>query len=152
MSTYTGTWNFYNSFREYMADGTIDIDDNAADVFKVILVGSSYTPDVNTHSVLADITNEISGNGGYSFKSLVGVSWVRSGATVAWNADDSVWSASTLDFDAARYWVLYDDTTTSPLKALIAYGLINDAPADVIVTDGTDLTLRWDVLGLFTLS
>ena len=152
MSTYTGTWNFYNSFREYMADGTIDLDDNSADVFKVILVSNSYTPDSNNHSALADITNEISGAGGYVRKSLAGVSWVRSGATVTWNADDTLWSATSADFDAARYWVLYDDTTTTPLRALIAYGLINDSPADVIVTDGTDLTLRWDILGLFTLT
>lgn len=152
MSTYTGTWNFYNSFREYLADGTIDIDDTNADVFKVILVSNSYTPDSNNHSVLADITGEISGTGGYTRQSLTGVAWVRSGATVTWNANDTVWSASGTDFDPARYWVLYDDTTTSPLRALIAYGLLNDTPADVTTTDGTDLTLQWDALGLFTLT
>lgn len=152
MSTYTGTWNFYNSFKEYMADGTIDLDDNAADVFKVILVGSGYTPDSNAHSVLADITNEVGGSGGYVRKSLTGVTWTRSGAVLTWNANDTIWSATSADFDPARYWVLYDDTTTSPLRALIAYGLLNDSPADVTVTDGTDFTLRWDALGLFTLT
>jgi hypothetical protein len=150
MSTYTGTWNFYNSFKEYMADGSIDLDDTSADVFKVMLVKSTYTPDLDNHSVLADITGEIAATGGYSRKSLTGVTWTRSGAVLTWNANDTIWAATGADFEAARYWVLYDDTTAT--KVLISYGLINNAPADVIVSDGTDFTLRWDALGLFTLT
>jgi hypothetical protein len=147
MSTYTGTWNFYNSFKEYIGDGSIDLDD---DVFKVMLVKSTYTPDADNHSVLADITGEIAATGGYARNSLTGITWTRLAAVLTWDANDSIWSANGADFEAARYWVLYDDTT--PTKILVAYGLINNAPADVIVSDGTDFTLRWDALGLFTLT
>ena len=35
---------------------------------------------------------------------------------------------------------------------LIAYGLMDDTPADVTVTDGNTLTLQWNASGIFTLT
>jgi hypothetical protein len=152
MATYTGTWVFYNKFKEYMADGTIDMDDATADTFKVLLTTSSYTPSATTHTQISDITNELSATGAYARQSLTGVTWTEAAGVVTWNATDSEWTASGADMDAARYWVLYDDTTSAPADALIAYGLIDDTPADVTVTDGTKLTLQWHASGLFTLT
>ena len=42
---------FYNSFREYLADGTIDLDTHT---FKVLLTSSSYTPST-AHTTKADM-------------------------------------------------------------------------------------------------
>ena len=152
MATYTGSWTFYNKFKEYMADGTIDMDDATADTFKVLLTTSTYTPNAATHTQISDVTNILTSAGGYAAQSLAGVTWSESGGTVTWDANDTAWTASGADFDAARYWVLYDDTTTSPVDALIAYGYIDNAPADVTVTDGTTLTIQWHADGLLTLA
>lgn len=152
MAAYTGTWNFYNSFKEYIGDGTIDMSDTTADTFKVLLTTSSYTPNQSTHTQISDITGELSGTGGYSRQSLTGVSWGESAGISTWDAADTAFAATGADYDSARYWVLYDDTTTSPVDALIAYGYIDGTPADVTVTDGTTLTLQWHASGLFTLS
>ena len=54
---------FYQSFREYMSDGTIDLD---TDSFKVTLHTSTYTPNAGTHTVYADLTNELSTASGYT--------------------------------------------------------------------------------------
>ena len=52
---------FYNSFREYVADGTIDLDTHT---FKAMLVASGYTPST-AHTVKTDVTNELSTANGY---------------------------------------------------------------------------------------
>lgn len=49
------TITFYNSFKEYIADGTIDLD---TDTFKVTLHTSSYTPSATTHTIYSDLTKD----------------------------------------------------------------------------------------------
>ena len=151
MAAYTGTLNFYDSVGLYIGDSSIDLSDATAGTFKVMLVTSTYTPNENLHTILSDVTNEITAAGSYSRKNLIGATWTEAAGITTFNANNTVFTATGADYDAARYWVLYEDTSTSPLKPLIAYGLIDDTPADVIVTDGTSLTLQWNNLGLFTL-
>ena len=151
MAAYVGTFNFYDSFGLHIGDSSIDLSDATADTFKVLLTTSTYVPDAAGDTALSDVTNEITAAGGYSRKSLTNATWTEAAGVTTFNADNTIFSASGADFDAARYWVLFDDTTTTPLKALIAYGLIDNTPADVAVTNGTSLTLQWNNLGLFTL-
>ena len=136
---------FYQSFREYMADGTIDLDTHT---FKVVLTSSSYTPNASTHTVLTDVTNELSGNG-YARATLGSVTWNRSGGTVTFDAADTVFTASGGSI-VARYAVIYDDTAAS--DELVCYILLDTAPADVTTTSGNTLTLQWNASGIFTLS
>ena len=153
MAAYSGTYNFYNSFKEYMADGTIDISAVTANRFMVALHTNTYVPNAATDTVYADATNEISNTGGYTKQDIANITWTESPAgTMIWNGDDVQWTASGDNFDAARYWVLYDDESAGATDALIAYGYIDDSPADVQVTDGTTLTLQWNAGGLFTLT
>lgn len=142
---------FYQSFREYMADGSIDLD---TDTFKVMLVSSSYTPNAGTHTAKADVTNELSTANGYTAggATLGSVTWSRSGGTVTFDADDTTWTASGGSI-TARYAVIYDDTSTSPsADLLVAYILLDTTPADVTATDGNTLTLQWNASGIFTLT
>lgn len=135
----------YNSFFEYLGDGTIDLD---ADTFAVLLTTSTYTP-AATHSQISDITNEVSGNG-YSRQTLGSVTWTQSGGTATFDAADTVFTASGGSI-VARYYVLFDDTVTSPVTdALIGYGLLDNTPADITITDGNTGTLQWNASGLFT--
>lgn len=138
----------YESFREYVADGTIDLDTHT---FKVMLVASGYTPSASSHSVKADITNELATANGYTAggATLASVTWTRSGGTVTWDAADTAWTASGGSI-TARYAVIYDDTAAS--DELVAYVLMDATPADVTATDGNTLTLQWHASGLLALS
>lgn len=139
---------FYQSFREYIADGTIDLDGHT---FKVALTSSSYTPSASSHSVFADVTNELSTANGYTAggATLGSVTWTRSGGTVTFDAADTTWTASGGSI-VARYAVIYDDTAAS--DELVAYILLDTTPADVTTTTGNTLTLQWNASGIFTLT
>lgn len=142
---------FYNSFREYVADGTIDLD---TDTFKVTLHTSTYTPSATTHTVYADLTNELSTASGYTNggDTLANVSWNRSGGTVTFDADDTVWTASGGTI-TARYAVIRKDGTANAIASpLIAYILLDTTPADVSATSGNTLTLQWNASGIFDLT
>jgi hypothetical protein len=138
---------FYNSFREFVGDGTIDLD---GDTFKVMLTTSSYTPSAS-HTVKTDVTNELSTANGYTAggATLGSVTWGHSGGTATFNAADTEWTASGGTI-TARYAVVYDDTAAS--DQLVCYILLDTTPADVSATTGNTLTLQWDGSGIFTLS
>lgn len=138
---------FYNSFRKYLGDGTIDLDSHA---FKVMLVSSSYTPNAATHTVKADVTNELSTANGYTSggASLGSVTWTQSAAVVTFDAADTTWTASGGSI-VARWAVIYDDTPTSPVDPLVAYILLDTTPANVTATDTNTLTLVWNGSGIF---
>lgn len=138
---------FYNSFREYIADGTIDLDTHT---FKVMLVASGYTPST-AHTVKADVTNELSTANGYTAggATLGSVAWGHSGGTATFDAADTVWTASGGSI-VARYAVIYDDTAAS--DELVCYILLDTTPADVTTTAGNTLTLQWNGSGIFTIT
>ena len=142
---------FYNSFREYVADGTIDLD---TDTFKVTLHSSSYTPNADTHTVYADLTNElITANGYTSGGATLGtVTWNRSGGTATFDAADTVWTASGGTI-TARYAVIRKDGTANAIVSpLICYILLDTTPADVTTTAGNTLTLQWNASGILTIT
>lgn len=142
---------FYQSFREYIADGTIDLD---TDAFVVRLLSSSYTPNAGSHTVIADLTNELATANGYTSggASLASVTWNRSGGTVTWDAADTTWTASGGSI-VARYAVINKNGTANAIVSpLVCYILLDTTPADVTATDGNNLTLQWNASGIFTLS
>ena len=138
---------FYNSFREYVADGTIDLDTHT---FKVMLVASGYTPSA-AHTVKADVTNELSTANGYTAggATLGSVTWGHSGGTATFDAADTVWTASGGSI-VARYAVIYDDTAAN--DELVCYILLDTTPADVTTTAGNTLTLQWNASGILTIT
>lgn len=146
MPSYTGTTNIYNSWAGNIAK-SVDV---SSDTFKMLLTTSAYTPSQSAHTVLADITNELSGNG-YARQILGSVTFTQS--TNVWTFDfaDPVFTATGGSL-VARYWVIYDDTPTSPADPLVAYGLIDSTPADVTTTDGNTLTININASGLFTVT
>ncbi len=131
----------YDSFKEYLGDGTIDLDGH---VFKVALLGSGYVPDAG-HAGFPDVSShEIAGTGYVAGgATLSGCSWTRNGGTATFDADDPEWSGATF---SARYAVLYDASTAQEcLVKLFDFG------EDKTVSGGTFL-LQFDALGVLTLS
>lgn len=147
----TASITVYQSFAEYIADGTIDLD---TDTFKVTLHSSSYTPSASTHTVYADLTNELSTANGYTNGggTLASVTWTRSGGTATFDAADFVWTASGGSI-TARYAVIRKDGTANAIVSpLVAYILLDTTPADVTATAGNTFTLQWNASGIFTLA
>lgn len=145
MATYTGSANLYTLFKKKLGQGLIDL---TGATFQVLLTTSSYTPGQDTHEFADDITNELSGNG-YS-RQTVTASWDQSGSTMTLSLTDPTFSASGGDL-TARYWVVMIDGPTDDTDSpLVAYGYLDSTPANVVTTDGNDLTIDFsDANGLF---
>ena len=141
------TINFYDIFSESIGDGTIDLDTNA---IKVALFTNLYTPNAATDVTFSALTNQVTGNG-YTAggETLQNPSWAQTGGVATFDAENTVYTASGGSI-VARHYVIYDSVAAS--NNLIAYGLMDDTPADVTVTDGNTLTLQWNASGIFTLT
>lgn len=146
-------WKIYNKAKEYIGDGTIDLDAGDA-YFTVILATSSYTPAL-THSTYADVSAaEVANGNGYTTGGDIcsSVTWTESSGTVTFDIADPAWTASGGSI-TARYAVLVHIAagTGVPQSSdkLIAYTLLDNAPADVTATDGADLTISVHASGVF---
>lgn len=150
MATTTGTIITYDSFKREVLNKNVKIE-GSPDTFIVGLSTSAYTPNQNTDEALADITNEVTGNG-YARQTLANVVLSEpSAGTWRMDCDDPVFSPSggTL---TARWWWMFNDTATSPLDLLCFYGLLDDSVADVVTPDGETLTFQVNASGIFELA
>lgn len=146
MTVYTGTAAFYDSWKEQIGK----VANLATDTFKMLLTTSAYTVDLVNHAVLSDITNECSGSG-YARATLGSVVYSQTASVAKFDFDDPVFTAAGGNI-VARRWVIFDDTVASPVKPLVAQGLLDSADADVTVFDTNTLTFNVNANGLFTLS
>lgn len=143
-----GKWKLYESAKEFIADGSIDLDTHS---FKCALFLSTSNCDTLSNDELGDLTNQHANASGYTTGgvALTGVTWTRSGGTVTFDCDNPVWAASGGNI-VARFAVIYDDTHAT--DALLAVCLLDTTPADVTATDGNTLTISVHSSGVFTLS
>jgi hypothetical protein len=136
----------FHSFRQYIADGTIDLD---TDTIKLALVTSSYTKNL-AHTIWGDIsTNEVTTGSGYSTggTALANSDVTYSTTTAKWDADDVTFSSLTKTF---RFGVLYKvGTANSVVNPLIGIILFDTTPADIAVS-GSDYTVTWNVGGIYS--
>src|SRR3982751_5434919 len=142
-----GPWTLYNEFKETLGKKTIDL---VNDAFKVALFSSTSNAGSATLATAqyATLTNQTSGTNGYTTTGTsVTPAWTRSTGTVTFDTSDAAWTASGGSI-TARFAVLYDNTTTN--KDLIAYSLLDSAPADVVVSDTNTLTIN--VVNVFSLA
>lgn len=141
------TFTFFDEFKKYLGDGTIDLDTHT---FKLMLTNTAPDPDNNT--VRADIT-EISAGNGYTAGgvTLGSVTWTETGAgSGIWQftSADASWTASGGSIATARYFVMYDDTPTSPADPLVGY---LDNGAGFTITVGNTVTADVGANGWFRL-
>jgi len=144
-------WIIYDTFKERIGDGTIDLD---ADVFKIQLHTSTHVPSRTADTARADLSNELATANGYTAggATLASVTWVEATGTITFDSADPSWTASGGSL-TARFAVIYDDTPTTPVvDPLLGYSLLDNAPADVTVTDGNTLTIQINASGIFTLA
>lgn len=143
-----GKWKLYNSAKEYIGDGTIDLDTHT---FKCALFTSSSNANTLTNSTLSQLTNQVANANGYTTggNTLTSVTWTQTGGTATFDAADTTWTASGGSI-TSRFAVIYDDTAAS--DELLCVCLLDTTPADVTATDGNTLTIQFNASGIFTLS
>ena len=133
----------YGGFMQSLANKEVDLD---GDTFKVMLCTSSYVPDQDSHRYKSAVTNEVSGvgytAGGATLSSTS--SYDPGTNTLTFDADDTLWSGSTI---TARYAVIYDATPTTdatrPLLACVDFG-------EDVTSSGGDFSITWDAAGIVT--
>lgn len=149
-----GKWKVYEYAKEYIGDGTHDLDDTTNWKMAIFLsTSSANTLSVGT-GVYGDLTNEHANANGYLTGgiALTSVVWTHSGATVTFDCDNPVWTASGGSI-VGRFAVIYRNATVNgAVKPLLCVCLLDTAPADVTATDGNTLTVTINASGVFTLS
>lgn len=146
-----GAFTTYNQFQKAIGDSTHDLD---ANTYKLALFLSTSNCDTATHTVLADLTNQHSNASGYTTGgvTLTSVTWNLSSSTATFDAADATFTASGGNI-VARFGVIYrSGTVNSVTDALVGRFLLDNAPADVTVSNGQVLTLAWHASGIFTLA
>ena len=131
----------FNRFKREIANGGVDLD---TDTIKVLLVTSTFTPNVDTHQVLSDVTNEVVGTGYTAGGAALANKTVTQDNTndrCVFDADDTTWATSTI---TARAAILYKDTGTPSTSTLICY---KDFTTDKTSTAGP-FTIQWDATGI----
>lgn len=139
-----GDITFYNLAKKKILDGDIDF---LADTMKVALY-HTYTPNIDTHEFIDDVTTEESGTGytagGETLASKT--TTVNTGSDlVAIDAADVTWSG--LDVGTPSHAVIYKDTgvaATSPVLCYVELG--------ATASNGGDYTLAWNASGIATLT
>lgn len=135
----------YNSFKQKIMDGSIDLD---TDTINVALVTSSYTPDQDAHEDYADITNEVANGNGYA---TGGAALANKTVTKdntdnegVFDADNVTWGSSTI---TARGAIVYKDSGTAATSWFICYF---DFGSDQSSSSG-DFTITWNAEGIVNL-
>lgn len=124
--------------------------DWGSDTIKCLLATSSYTPDVDAHDFLADITGEVANGNGYTtggetLASKTGPTYTSGTNTLALDAADITWTFTASK--TARYAVIYKDTgasATSPLMGYVDFG--SDQ------TSSGTFKITWAAGGIFTVT
>jgi hypothetical protein len=135
----------YDKMVEYFGDNTIDMD---GDTFKGELYNSTHTftqADTQRSDIVA---NALATNFGYTNpgQDLTTPTWVEGSGTVTFDAADQVWTASGGSIGPARHMVIYSDTASAPVDALM---LNINFGQDETAGDGTDFRVNFNATGIF---
>ena len=131
----TSAYNKFQDFSDQLIRGVHDFD---AHVFKVALTN---TAPVATNTVLTDITQITAGNGYTTGGNTTTISVSETSGTTTVSGTEVVFTGTGSGFGPFRYAVLYNDTATSPLAALIGWF---DYGSSISVGAGETFTVRFN--------
>lgn len=127
-------YNKFNDFSEQLANG---VQNFATDTYKIAL---SNTAPVATNTILSNITQISAGNGYTSGGSTTTITLAEVTGTTTVSGTQVVFTASGGSIGPFRYVVLYNDTTTSPSKPLVAWW---DYGSSLTLADGETFTVKF---------
>lgn len=149
-----GKWKVYDFSKEYIGDGTLDLDDTTNWKLALFTNGSNCnTLSVGT-AVYGDLTNEVANGNGYTTggAAVTGITWSQTGGVATFDCDPVVFTASGGSI-TARFAVLYKNATVNSIvKPLACIFLLTNPASDVTVTDTNTLTITMNASGIFDLS
>lgn len=141
-----GAFTVVNSIKERMGNAEINFD---TDVFKVRLYASTSNLATTSDDATA-VTNELTTANGYTAGGVtVASTWTRATATCTFDVADPSWTASGGSI-VARFAAIVDTTPATP--RVVAYCLLDSAPADVTTTTGNTLTIQIATAGVFSMT
>ena len=127
-----------NHFKYLVHTKAIDFEN---DVFKIILMNTTFAFDKDTHALLADVTaDQLSTGNGYTQddETLANVVVTEDDANDRFSAawDSVTWTAATGSIGPSGAAIIFDDTATdNPVVGCIDFGV------DVTALDGTDFEI-----------
>jgi hypothetical protein len=127
-------YNKFNDFSEQLAKGAQNF---GTDTYKAAL---SNTAPVATNTILSDITQISAVNGYTSGGTATTISVSETTGTTTVSGTQVVFTASGGSIGPFRYVVLYNDTTTSPNKPLVAWW---DYGSSLTLADGETFTVKF---------
>ena len=146
-----GAWTFYNEFKKYMADGTLDLD---ANIFRVTLHTSASNAATTTFSVHGSITAEIADGNGYSTsgKTLSATTWAVGASASEYRFDSTAvfWSANGGNIANIKFAVVWVSGASAGARKLVAYSQLSTA--QFTLTDTNRLTITPSANGVFELN
>jgi hypothetical protein len=150
-----GKWKVYEYAKEYLMDGTHDLDNTGLGYSMALFLSTSNANTLSVGTgVYGDLTNEHANANGYTTggQAITGEAWTHSGGTVTFDCDNVTWTASGGPI-TARFAVIYVNATVNTIvKPLLAVCLLDTAPADVTATDTNTFTISINASGVFTLT
>jgi len=135
-----------------VVSGGIDLD---SDTIVCVLLGAGYTPNRTSHALWSDISaQEIASGSGYTSggQALSGKAVTHSAGAGTFDADDVVWSSSTI---TAKYAALVRRAGGSLASGdlLIAYVDLDTASGSATVASlNAAFTVQWNAAGILTLT
>ena len=133
----TSAWNKFNDFSEQLVRGVHDFD---ANTFKVVLVPDTDPP-VAADVDLSTITQVANGGGYTTGGATTTITISETSGTTTVSGTEIVWTGTGSGFGPFRYAVLYNDSSTSPADALIAWF---DYGSSISVGAGETFTLKFN--------
>lgn len=133
----SGTWHWYGTAIEKMAEGSIDLD---TDTFKLMLTTSTYTPNQDTHAFRSDVTNEVGASGTYA----------AGGATLA--GGTFAYDTASNEYRIAWTSPSFTSATITARTAVIYKSRGGAATADELVAYCTEASDVTSTAGTFTVT
>ena len=139
-------WTVYNSAKEYIGDGTIDMDTN---VWRIGLYKSTSNAATLTLLSASQLTNEVSNQNGYTTggKTLSATTWAAgtSAKAIQFDSTAAFWSANGGTITSIQFAVIYQSAGNNELLCFSSL-----SSAIFAVTDTNRLTITpHDGSGIF---
>lgn len=146
-----GAWVFYNEFKKYLGDGSIDLDGNT---WRMSLFTSASNAATATLSVISEVTNEVAEANGYSSsgKALSGVTWATGASASEMRFDSTavIWTATGGTIPNAKIAVIWKEGASAGARKLMAYSLLSTS--QFTIGSGNTLTVTPSANGYWELN
>jgi len=144
-------WSFYNEFKKYMADNTIDMDNS---IFRIALFTSASNAATATFTLKPQVNNEVANGSGYltSGKTLSATTWASGASASEWRFDSTAvfWSANGGNIANIKFAVIFLSAAASAGRYLVCYSSLTST--QFTLTDGNRLTITPSANGIFELN